>query len=326
MSDAPIFGIVIPTLNAEPNIERLLTSIRAQSLSSYSIAIVDECSDDRTPEIATSYGCIVVTVPRRAFYAPPGRNRNLGVAAIKGHVLLHLDADMELASTDFLKRLQELIDDDHQAAIIRECDVGFGFWSGCKALERRCYQGTRLEAARAVTRSLFVEVGGYDEDVTSGEDLYVSGLYERRTGLIRDDSIVVRHHIGNLSLGSMLQKKFSYGRAAVPYLGQVRKTGGWSGPAIARECVKAYLRNWRLIRTQPLQYVSIVPMRMLEFAALSIGMLISRSGMKGNPPSASSNSGGEGRSRDGTLLDPTSEVTSDRKTLRAKSRAKGPLG
>ncbi|HEV2035675.1 MAG TPA: glycosyltransferase family A protein [Candidatus Dormibacteraeota bacterium] len=274
MAGTPIFGFVIPTLNAEPHIERLLRSILGQTQSSYAIAVVDQGSTDRTTEIARSFGCSVINVPAGPFYSPPGRNRNIGAQAVEGRILVHLDADMELGSPNFLATLEALIDNDHRAAVIRESDVAFGFWANCKALERSCYRGTEIEAARAVSRDVFIAVGGYDEDISSGEDLYVTGLYRRQTRLAHDEALWVWHHLGCYSIGSLLRKKFSYGRTAQAYLRRARTVGAASANQIARASMAAYLRNWRLIRSHPAQYVCIFPLRALEFIAVVVGMWV----------------------------------------------------
>ncbi|HEX7158325.1 MAG TPA: glycosyltransferase [Edaphobacter sp.] len=270
----PTFAIVIPTRNEQGNIERLLSSIRSQTGATYSIAVVDQSSTDRTVEIARSYGCTVVESPKPNFYSPPARSRNLGAGAIEGKILLHLDADMELDSPDFLRKLQTLIDDGHRAAVIHETDVASGFWARCKALERRCYTGTEIEAARAATRELFALVGGYDEEISSGEDFFITRLYERETQVASDRSLSLRHHIGRYSLGSLIKKKFDYGRTSTKYLFKAREIGARSAPSIVRSSLRAYLRNWRLLGEQPLHYVFIFPLRAMELIAVRAGMWV----------------------------------------------------
>ncbi len=270
--DATTFAIVVPTLNEENNIDRLLASLRRQTNTEYSIVVVDQGSDDRTVEVARSYGCKVVKVPRPSFYTPPAQSRNIGAWSVAGTVLVHLDADMELATPDFLDRLARLLDADHRAAIIQECDVATGFWTKCKALERRCYRGTEMEAARAVSRDLFLQVGGYDEKISSGEDFFITRLYERETKVARDPSLVVRHHIGRYSLGSLLRKKVAYGRSAKTYLVQAPRIGARSATSIIGSSLRAYLKNWRLLGAAPAHYLCIFPLRATEWMAVQLGI------------------------------------------------------
>jgi|ERR1700693_3826143 len=271
-SSIPTFAIVIPTYNEERNIERLLHSIQSQRGSTYSIALVDQSSKDRTVEIAGSFGCTVIQIPSSRFYSPPARSRNLGAKAIDGRILLHLDADMELDSPDFLNQLESKMDIDHRAVIIHEQDVASGFWATCKALERSCYRGTEMEAARAVTRDLFTKVGGYDEDISSGEDFYITRLYELETEVARDHSLHLRHYLGTYTLLSLVRKKFAYGRTAKTYLVKAKSTGAHSAGSIVRSSMRAYIRSWRLLGTQPVHYLAIFPLRAVEFAVVHLGM------------------------------------------------------
>jgi glycosyltransferase involved in cell wall biosynthesis len=265
------FAIVVPTYNEERNIERLLRSIQAQTDSTYLIVVVDQSSTDRTVEIARSYGCTIIELPKSAIYSPPARSRNVGAASIGGRILLHLDADMELDSPNFLKHLEALIDANHRAVIIHEFDLASGFWARCKALERSCYRGTEMEAARAVTRELFDQVGGYDEDISSGEDFYITRLYELKTQVARSNALQLRHYVGRYSLRSLLRKKFAYGRTAKTYLLKARGVGAKSAGSIVRSSMRAYLKNWRLIGKQPAHYVCIFPLRAMELIAVRLG-------------------------------------------------------
>jgi glycosyltransferase involved in cell wall biosynthesis len=274
VSEEPTVGIVIPTYNEERNIERLLSSIQSQKGCSYTVVVVDQGSSDRTAEIARSYGWPVIEIPRSPFYSPPARSRNLGAGSIAGRILLHLDADMELASPGLLEELAVTLDEDHCAAILPEHDVATGFWAKCKALERTCYWGTDMESARGVTRELFVLVGGYDEDVSSGEDFFISTLYRRRTQLARKDALTVHHHIDRVSLRRLLLKKVAYGKSARIYLNKARGAGAGSSAGIVRMSMAAYLKNWRLIFRHPALYLSIFPLRALELAAIQWGSLV----------------------------------------------------
>lgn len=269
----PTFGIVVPTLNESGNLPRLLESIKRQRGASYVTVIVDQGSSDETTRLARSYGCLVIDVPKPEYYSPPAQSRNVGARSVDCRVLLHLDADMELGSDDFLQKLEGYINPVSEAAIIREVDVRTtGFWARCKSAERSCYFGTRMEGARAVTRNLFTIVGGYDDQISSGEDWYITRLYERHTIVARPESIVLLHNIGRLPLLSLLQKKFAYGRTASLYL---RKSAliGVTASTVAKDSFRAYARSWRVVCQDPFAYIGVLPMRAMELTAVRLGML-----------------------------------------------------
>ncbi len=101
----PYLSIIIPTKNEEQNLPKLLESINSQSFTDHEVIVADANSDDRTREIADSFGAKVVDG------GLPGPGRNRGAAVAQGQVLLFLDADVALDDPDFLKdNLEEMKD------------------------------------------------------------------------------------------------------------------------------------------------------------------------------------------------------------------------
>lgn len=91
-----MLSIIIPTLNEEKYLPKLLNSIKKQGFNDYEIIIADNNSKDRTRQIAKKYGCKIV----RGGNPPTARNN--GAKAAKGNILLFLDAD-SMIDKDFLK-------------------------------------------------------------------------------------------------------------------------------------------------------------------------------------------------------------------------------
>ncbi len=91
-------SVIIPARNEEENLPHLLDSIRAQSLQPKEVIVVDDCSSDRTAEIAARCGATVI----RNTELPAGwtgKNWALwnGFLASSGEVLAFFDADVRLA-------------------------------------------------------------------------------------------------------------------------------------------------------------------------------------------------------------------------------------
>ncbi len=85
-------SIVIPTMNEEGSIGRVLDEIAAamQGQGPYEVIVVDTASRDRTVEIAKARGARVVEEPRRGY----GRAYKTGFAAARGEIIMTLDADL----------------------------------------------------------------------------------------------------------------------------------------------------------------------------------------------------------------------------------------
>lgn len=83
-------SIIIPTLNEERYLSRLLSSIRNQSWLPGEIIVADANSRDRTVQIAKTFGCKVVSG------GLPAKGRNEGAKMASRAYLLFLDADVVL--------------------------------------------------------------------------------------------------------------------------------------------------------------------------------------------------------------------------------------
>lgn len=90
--------IVIPTKDEEVFLPKLLESIRQQTLQPDQIIVADAGSTDKTPEIARTYGALVVEG------GMPGPGRNKGAKFAKSELILFLDADVELRDPEFLEK------------------------------------------------------------------------------------------------------------------------------------------------------------------------------------------------------------------------------
>ncbi|MDR0877420.1 MAG: glycosyltransferase [Treponema sp.] len=83
-------SIVIPALNEEKMLPKLLDSIAAQDFDDYEVIVADAHSKDQTREVARQYGCRVVDG------GLPAAGRNAGAAVAQGDFLFFLDADVIL--------------------------------------------------------------------------------------------------------------------------------------------------------------------------------------------------------------------------------------
>lgn len=82
---------LVPAYNEEKCIGATLESLLAQSLSFYEIIVINDCSTDRTAEIAASYkGVRVLTPPKNG---GKSKAHNYGIAHVNSEFFLTIDAD-----------------------------------------------------------------------------------------------------------------------------------------------------------------------------------------------------------------------------------------
>jgi len=168
-----MLSVIIPTLNEEKYIGRLLTCIRKQCPKSTEIIVSDGSSSDRTVAIAKACGCRVVVQKRQS----PAIQRNAGAAIAKGDVLLFLDADTMLPELFFDRALKEFDG--------KKLDVGAFFFTlnSNKLIYRlatiharhmcyllNCLHPFGFGAGLLVRKRVHDSIGGFDETILMGED------------------------------------------------------------------------------------------------------------------------------------------------------------
>jgi 4,4'-diaponeurosporenoate glycosyltransferase len=100
-------SIIIPARNEACNLPHLLDSLKAQTVLPYEIIVVDDFSDDRTKEIAESYGVKVIANSS----LPPGWTGKSwavwnGYLHASGDIFAFLDADIRLAPNALASLIQ----------------------------------------------------------------------------------------------------------------------------------------------------------------------------------------------------------------------------
>ena len=192
----PLVSVVVPTKDVERTVGRCLRSIRSQTYPALELVVVDNFSSDRTFEIAEELADIAVQAgPERS------AQRNLGIELATGEYVLWIDADMVLTPHVVADAVAAAQAAAATGVFIPEQTVGSGFWTACRALERRCYVGVELiEAPRLIRREWFSSHGGFVGDVAGQEDADI------RMRLLRDGSrmphvdTVILHDEGHLTL------------------------------------------------------------------------------------------------------------------------------
>ena len=164
-----MISIIIPTLNEEKYLPQLLESIKKQDFTDYEIIIGDAGSKDKTREIASQYGCKIVSG------GLPAVGRNEGAKAAKGDLLFFIDSDSILPDKFFTVLLEEFKRKKLDIASYRVYPSG-------NIIDKVCYgiynfitwltQGFLPHATQTVLikKEIHEKIGGFDKEIKIGED------------------------------------------------------------------------------------------------------------------------------------------------------------
>jgi len=111
---APRASIILPTLEGEAHLRRLLPALARQELpGGFELLAVDSSSSDRTRELLAEAGADLVTIDRADFRH--GATRNQRAEGARGEFLVFLSQDVEPVDEHFLAGLLEAFDDPRVA-------------------------------------------------------------------------------------------------------------------------------------------------------------------------------------------------------------------
>jgi glycosyltransferase involved in cell wall biosynthesis len=180
---APVLSVVIPAFNEQKYLPSTLLALNRAIRHvpvEVEIIVVDNQSTDRTAEIAAGAATVVQEAKPNI-----GAARNRGARAASGEYILFVDADVKV-SEHALEIAWNVIAEQHLVA------GGLGAlyeprhlitWMFCAYWDWRRLNGAPCQGvAQFFRKDLFVELGGYREDIYMGEDV---DLYHRAENLVQ---------------------------------------------------------------------------------------------------------------------------------------------
>jgi len=257
-------SVIVPTYNSERTIRRCLDSVNRQCYPSIELIVSDNFSTDASAVISKHYGA-------RVFSAKLGMSaaRNFGVAHSSGKYVLCLDSDFEL-SPGLVTECVGLCEPGLDAVSINQEFVGAGFWGMCRKLENRTYWGDAIiESPRFLSRRMFDRIGGYDQELTAGEDYDLAIRLIRRGCRIGFARGVIYHHESG-SLRFIVMKKYRYGKSMSNFLSK-------HGP-IGRSKFYPVRSQWitrrNLLVEKPAVILGIPFLKFLQYYSALIGYVV----------------------------------------------------
>lgn len=200
--------VVVPAKNEGLHIGQCLKSLVDQDFprERYEVIVVDNYSKDNTVEIAKKFPVSVVQTKGKV-----GKVRNDGVRNGKGDIILFIDADC-VAPSNWVSKYVELIHANENSSfgggVINPDDANLieKYWilegPDGPALPREL-----IGANIGIRKSHFERVGGFNEEVSSGEDTSLS-ISLKRTGIhVTMSPQLSVTHLGNAKTFSEFVKR-----------------------------------------------------------------------------------------------------------------------
>jgi len=198
-----VISVIVPVRNGLPYLEELLSALEMQECTEpWEVVVADNGSTDATASVVRGWADRngLFRLVDASEVRGPGAARNAGVRAAKGDLLVFCDAD-DVVQPGWLNA--------HVAALTESAIVGgvFDSWSlnGLaapsplthsipSALSQFGFLPAVISANLALRRSVFEEVGGFAEDLMTGEDIDLSWRLQLRgyTCVVRTDAVVAR--------------------------------------------------------------------------------------------------------------------------------------
>ena len=169
-----MISFVVPAYNEEFELPQTLRSIRSAAESGpHEIIVVDDGSTDGTAAVAQDVGTTVVSINRRQIAAA----RNAGARAATGEILFFVDADTRINRAHVAGALEALSCGYAGGGAQVKVEGTIPLWARV-GLKFFCFVYFALNLGAGAflftSRTNFDKIGGFDETLFIGEEVYFS--------------------------------------------------------------------------------------------------------------------------------------------------------
>jgi teichuronic acid biosynthesis glycosyltransferase TuaG len=187
----PLITIIIPLFNAQNYISETIDSVISQTYQNWELIIVDDCSTDKSKDIAKGYEVKdrrIKLIELNSNFGGPARPRNIGLDISNGEYLAFLDADdvwlqdklqvqvreMQINNLDFTSTDSKFIDINSNDTIINKYKIIVFL----KKLKRKAklsdvIKGNFIRTSSVIVSKNFISKFDENKDFIGVEDLYL---------------------------------------------------------------------------------------------------------------------------------------------------------
>jgi glycosyltransferase involved in cell wall biosynthesis len=219
------FNVIIPLYNKEKYIENAIKSVLNQTFTDYNLVIVNDCSTDKSVEIASKYISDTVEIIHHKKNAGLAAARNSGIKKANSNYITFLDAD-DLWKPTFLESIFQLIQNFPEArifgtnyeevwdAVIKNPRNGseilpINFTGYINFFKINVKQGIYNHGSVCFHKEVYEKVGFYNEKINFSEDLDFNIRANYNFKLAYTNSIQMRYFMqteNQLTQSSLLNK------------------------------------------------------------------------------------------------------------------------
>jgi len=287
----PSTSVIVPTYNHASFLAGALQSVLGQTVSPHEVIVVDDGSRDDTAGVLGRFSGRVHRIAQQNRGVAAARN--VGAAVASGEILAFLDAD-DLWLPRKLERQLGYFSEEPMLGLVH---------CGVELIDRRgCSLGTHTKgmegwvsremllldravilgggSASIVPRSVFCEVGGFDEKLSTSADwdLYYRIACRYRVGFVPEVLVRYRIHSGGMhtNIHAMAKDMLrAYGKAFAenqPELHTLRRRAYGSLHSVLAGCFLE-AGEYRQVMHHTLKSVVLTPQKAWRFAAYPIRVL-----------------------------------------------------
>ncbi len=220
----PAVAVVIPARNEAANLPRVLNALQ-QAVEAYpgpcELFLVDNGSRDDTVAIARSFGCRVVEEPHGSI----ARLRNRGAACSASEMVAFLDADCLVDRTWLCSCIAILADKRIGLTgtpavpdLAHATWVELAWYRLATGVRRPDFPNWIGSSNMLMPRQLFNAIGGFDEHLTTAEDVNFCHKIRQTRLVCLNKAVVTIHLRESKTLGNLLRRELWRGQGSIRQL------------------------------------------------------------------------------------------------------------
>ena len=230
MNSEPLVSIIVPTFNSDEFLDRVLINLQEQTYPNKELIVVDRFSTDHTVDIALRWADKFYQ-----FGSERAEQMNYAIDQAEGDIIYVTGSDM-LRDIEYVEKGVKLFSRGYHAiyaSVLTDWRVKH-FWGQVKALERRCYIGTRFESARFFRKDVWEKLGKFDTKLVGVEEDFQHRL--DKAGYFTGRICAREYHLHEIDSISKVFKKYQYYGTFVPHYLSKHKSKGIKFLNIFRLC------------------------------------------------------------------------------------------